>query len=539
LKVQPGPFSGVADDSDPLSPEGQGPAVEGPSPWVPTLDRTLSLVSSLRPKDAFVRAPKPPPPRVALPPGGVEAIARMSQESLAAAPLSEREAMIRAVVRRAARTPNPGGDDPGRERDDLNDAAVRILRTAQDPIAFGRLYFAAPPETLFDALDADLAKTVRGLYAGFLPTPGDWAGFTSYVDGVDDVRSSGGNALDFLIDGPQVIQSMLESIQGASSSICLSTYIWQGDDVGWQMARALADKADHGVPVRVLLDKYGTPPSGSKVAEQIAFMKAHGVEVRSTHVGLFGEHLNHRKILVVDGQLGFTGGMNVGRSELEWHDQMTRVQGPATAQLQEAFVDRWKASGGALSPEQESVLFPALTEVPTGFDTRVLADVGTSDRRIQAMYLRAIETAKDSIRIADPYLTDPDVVRALCDAARRHVKVQIIIPRINDVGIALGAARAYYPELIKAGVEVYEYKGRMAHEKVATMDGVFTTFGSANLDARSFRHNDEINCVVMDARFAAIVNAQLFDVDLQNAERITEHHPTLIELIDRMLSNYL
>jgi cardiolipin synthase len=529
-------------------PEQSGPSTEpadpnaseggaGSSPWIPSLGRARAVLSAPN-LDAFVHFRRRAKAAPSVPRQDAEQILRLSPEALAGSSVEERIAWLRALLH-GPTSSSPGEDGADRARRERGEAVVRIFETARDPVTFGRLYYGAPPEAVRGALDSQSAKSVEELKRSYAAKRGHWADFLSYLDGVAEIASSGRNALDFLIDGPAAFQAIEQAISQAKTSINVSTYIWQADDAGWRMAQALASKAALGIPVRVLLDKYGSPPKSSKLAQQIAFMKAHGVEVRTNEVGLFAGHLNHRKMIVVDGSVGFMGGMNVGRSALQWHDQMTRIAGAAVTELQDAFLDRWTASGAALSEPEEQRLYPPLGDVSGGAETRIVAGVGHADRRIQAMYLRAIETAQTSIRIANPYITDADVVNALCDAAKKKVKVQLVIPRDNDVPMALHAARGFYRQLLKAGVEIYEYKGRMAHEKVATMDGVFAAFGSANLDQRSFRNNDELDAVVMDQAFAADVDRRLFDVDLANSERITEHHATLLEEVDKMLRGLL
>ncbi len=154
---------------------------------------------------------------------------------------------------------------------------------------------------------------------------------------------------------------------------------------------------------------------------------------------------------------------------------------------------------------------------------------------IKAAYLRAFATAEREIRIANPYFVDSDIVAVLAAAARRGVKVQVIVPEDNDVRIVQRASRAFYPDLIAAGVEIYEYQGRMAHEKVCTIDGIGVTAGSSNMDARSFSNNDELNLIMADRALAAYVNEHLFDKDLQRSKRITSYTPTPRERIDRAL----
>ena len=157
--------------------------------------------------------------------------------------------------------------------------------------------------------------------------------------------------------------------------------------------------------------------------------------------------------------------------------------GPAVAALQDAFLEKWKANGGETGSEED--LYPPLREVENGAETRVVMHRGGQDQNIKAMYLRAFATAQKSIRIANPYFADPEIVKALSAAALRGVRVQVVLPEDNDIKIIQRGSRSYYPEMLKAGIEIYEYQGRMAHEKVAVIDGYWSTFGSSNLDSRT------------------------------------------------------
>ena len=293
--------------------------------------------------------------------------------------------------------------------------------------------------------------------------------------------------------------------------------------------------------VRLLLDQYGTKPdpdTGAKVDEIFAAMKKAGVQIIIPRGSIFNGHLDHRKVLVIDGEVGFTGGMNVGKLYQEdWHDQQTMVIGPAVTKLQEAFVGQWQRAGGRFDAGE--VLYPPQAEVPGGSETRIVSHAGGKDRNIKAGYLRAFATAQREIRIANPYFVDSDIVATLCDAAKRGVSVQVIVPEDNDVAIVQRGSRAFYPDLIAGGVEVYEYQGRMAHQKVASIDGVGVTAGSSNMDARSFVNNDELNITAFDPELAAYVNKHLFDEDLKRSKRIISYTPTMRERFDRTLEDQL
>ena len=207
------------------------------------------------------------------------------------------------------------------------------------------------------------------------------------------------------------------------------------------------------------------------------------------------------------------------------------------AKLQEAFVERWRNAGGSFGADED--LFPAIEESQDGYETQVIQHIGKGDQNIKAMYLRVIGTAQKSIRIANPYFTDEDVVDALRAAARRGVKVQLVLPQDNDVAIVQRASRANYPKLAKAGVQIYEYKGRMAHEKVAVIDGRWATFGSSNLDARSLFNNDELNLIVTDYRLVQDIELRLFDADLPNCELMNNYSPDLLDHMAHQVSGLL
>ena len=183
--------------------------------------------------------------------------------------------------------------------------------------------------------------------------------------------------------------------------------------------------------------------------------------------------------------------------------------------------------------------YPELKDAAGGVEARVVYHRGNEDRNIKAMYLRAFGTAQKSIRAAAPYFADPDVVDALCAAARRGAQVQLVFPALNNKAIAMKSSRSFYPQLLAAGVEIYEYQGRMAHQKVVTIDGLWSSFGSSNLDSRSLKNNHELNVVVLDAGLAGKIGREMFDVDLPQSVRITKYKPTLTDRLAGRLYPWL
>ena len=291
-----------------------------------------------------------------------------------------------------------------------------------------------------------------------------------------------------------------------------------------------------------MLDANGSATATDPEIQKImAFLTAAGAQVIVKTASFASSHLDHRKILVVDGDTAFTGGMNIGLSyQKDWHDQQTLIQGPAVTALQSAFLERWRAAGGTVPDAETPELFPALKEIPGGADVRVVAhEGGAKDQNIRAMYLRAIGTAQATIRIANPYFMDAAIVVELARAAKRGVKIQVVQPEDNDQPLVQRGSRAYYPDLIAAGVEVYEYQGRMAHEKVAVFDSRWSTFGSSNLDSRSLRYNDELNLAVSDPGVARYIEQNLFEADMKRSKRILQYSPNLREKLDRSLEDVL
>ncbi len=464
------------------------------------------------------------------------AIINLNPAALAFATPVQKISMLKTLI--AASNHNTGGGDGGGDPNAAGreQAVYKILNSANDAAGFDYIYYRLDPRGLGQAADA---RKIKSMVAAQRATavPGDWEGFGRYVDTVAETKSYGKNQIQFLIDGAGAIAPITAALESANRSIHLEVFQFQPDAFGQGVADILSAKAAKGVKVRLMVDQYGTKPDPGTAAKVEAIfdgMRAAGVQIIIPPGTVFNGHLDHRKVLVVDGEVAFTGGMNVGKDYQEnWHDQQTMVIGPAVAKLQEAFVGQWQAAGGKFDSSEN--LYPPQPEIPGGSDTRVVGHAGGQDRNIKAAYLRAFLTAQYEIRIANPYFVDSDVVAVLSAAARRGVKVQVIVPEDNDVKIVQRASRAFYPDLIEAGVEVYEYQGRMAHEKVCTIDGFGVTAGSSNMDSRSFVNNDELNIVMADSKLAEYVNLHLFDEDLKRSQRIRSYTPTPRERLDRGL----
>jgi cardiolipin synthase len=337
------------------------------------------------------------------------------------------------------------------------------------------------------------------------------------------------NRVDILLNGDEIFPAMLAAIRGARKTITFETFIYWSAEIGKQFAEALADKAKSGVKVHVLLDWLGCEKIDGSYVEMI---RGAGGEVEKFHpirwhnLGRLNNR-NHRKVLVIDGTIGFTGGVGIaeewtGRAQdaAHWRDSHFRVQGPVVAQMQAVFLDSWmKATGHVLHGDD---YFPELS--PAG---DVHAQMFSSSRSggsesMHLMYLLAITAAERSILLANAYfLPDGLTVRTLLDALKRGVRVRIMTPgRHIDDAIVRRASRAGWGDLLRAGAEIYEYQLTMFHCKTMVIDDCVVSVGSTNFDPRSFRLNDEANLNAYDRETAAALSA-VFEDDLLRCRLVT------------------
>lgn len=338
-----------------------------------------------------------------------------------------------------------------------------------------------------------------------------------------------GNRFEALHNGDRIFPSMLAAIAGARHSITFETYIYWSGDIGKKFADALAERSRAGVKVHVLLDWVGS----AKVDEAfIRVMEAAGVEVRKFHKPRWYSlakmnNRTHRKLLVVDGRIGFTGGVGIApewtgdaQDAEHWRDSHYRAEGPVVAQMQAVFMDNWiKATGDVLHGER---YFPALAAADSQRAQVFSSSPSGGSESMHLMYLLSIAAATRSIDLSSAYFVPDELtLRALLDAMRRGVRLRIITPGpIIDSQTVRSASRASWGQLLEAGAEISEYQPTMFHCKIFTVDGLLVSVGSTNFDNRSFRLNDEANLNIYDAEFAAAQTGQ-FEADLKKAKRIT------------------
>ncbi|KQW25206.1 phosphatidylserine/phosphatidylglycerophosphate/cardiolipin synthase family protein [Acidovorax sp. Root402] len=339
----------------------------------------------------------------------------------------------------------------------------------------------------------------------------------------------GGNAVMELLNGDQIFPPMLAAIKSAQKSVTFETYIYWSGDIGKQFADALSERARAGVPVHVLLDWVGS----AKMEESyLAEMKAAGVLIEKFHKPHWYNlaRLNnrtHRKLLVVDGQVGFTGGVGIApawtghaQDPDHWRDSHYLVRGPAVAQMQATFLDNWlKVTGKVLHGE---AYFPAIAPAGAQKAQMFSSSPSSGSESMQLMYHLAITAAERSIDLSVAYFVPDDLTRKLLmDALARGVRVRLVTPgEHTDTETVKAASRATWGELLQAGAEIYEYGPTMYHCKVMIVDQLLVSVGSTNFDNRSFRLNDEANLNVYDAAFAQR-QTQVFEDDIRRSRRVT------------------
>ena len=357
-----------------------------------------------------------------------------------------------------------------------------------------------------------------------------------------------GNRVDTLLNGDQIFPAMLEAIRGARKTVTFETYIYWSGNVGKAFADALSERARSGVKVHILIDWVGS----QKMDEDLLrLMRESGAEIHKYHPPHWYNlnRLNnrtHRKILVVDGQVGFTGGVGIAdewsghaQDPDHWRDTHYRIAGPAVAQMQAAFVDNWlKVSGTVL---HGAAYFPPVAASGSQPAQMFMSSQEGGAESMHLMYLLSIAAARKTIDLSMAYFVPDELAsQALTAAIQRGVRVRIIVPGKNtDTALVRSAGRSTWGPFLQAGAQIHEYQPTMFHAKVLVVDGLWVSVGSTNFDSRSFRLNDEANLNVLDRAFAERQIAD-FEQDLQRSRRISYEEwakrPLKEKLMDRFMS---
>lgn len=346
-----------------------------------------------------------------------------------------------------------------------------------------------------------------------------------------------GNKVTLLYDGPQTMASMMAAIAAATDHINLETYIFDQDEIGLQFAQLLIARQKAGVQVHIIYDAvgtFGTPQLffDSMREAGIRLVAFNPVNPLTQWGNWSPNNRDHKKLLVVDGKVAFTGGVNISgayansslfrsrnrsTAKVGWRDTHIRLEGPAVAAMQWEFLNSWASQA---SPElSDSNFFPALGNAGDKL-VRVLASGPDTDQDIYAAHILAIDSAVKSIHITNAYFVpDVQILQALTRAARRGVDVKVILPGVTDVGMVFYAGQSFYEEMLSSGIRVFELQIAVLHAKTAVIDRLWSTVGSTNIDTRSFLHNYELNVVVLDNAFAESLESA-FEEDLRHSTEV-------------------
>jgi cardiolipin synthase len=323
--------------------------------------------------------------------------------------------------------------------------------------------------------------------------------------------------------GQDLYDDMLAAIAGAQRRILFETYIWKSDEVGEQFKQALADAAGRGVEVYAIYDSFANAVVDPRFKRFGPRMRVLAYPVYTAGWRFFDLRRygrDHRKIMVVDDEVGFVGGYNVGTAyATEWRDTHVRITGPGVWDLGRAFADFWN-----LHRKPRHGTRPLLLEATADWEPRIRVHRNVPRLwmfPIRGMYLEAINRASTRIWMTHAYfIPDDDFVDALVAAARRGVDVRLLVPRTSNHVVADWLSRGYYGELLGAGVRIFRYTGAMVHAKTATIDGRWSTVGTANIDRLSMTGNYEVNVEFIDAGLAAEME-RIYRSDLTNADELT------------------
>ncbi|MGH7871127.1 MAG: cardiolipin synthase, partial [Candidatus Binatia bacterium] len=349
-----------------------------------------------------------------------------------------------------------------------------------------------------------------------------------------DAPIVGGNRIKVLLNGDGTFPVMLQDIRKAKSTITFAQYLYEDGSIARELAEAFAERCRAGVKADILLDSHG---SGKVPSEIIATMKEAGCHVeyfrRVEAAGIIFpwkllryNYRSHRRVLVIDGQIGFTGGYGIseawtgdGRTPDHWRDTNARIEGPVVRFLQATFTESWlETTGIAIGGDG---YFPRL-EASGNLPAQIVKSSPTGGTfQNYMLFLLSINSAKKSILITNPYFIPDNVMtEALVKAATQGVRVVVLLPGKIDTHLTYTASRSHYGPLLLGGVHIYEYKAALMHAKTIVIDGVWSTIGSSNFDNRSFALNQEVNLTVYDRGVARELE-EIFKEDLKHSEQMT------------------
>ena len=339
----------------------------------------------------------------------------------------------------------------------------------------------------------------------------------------------GGNSADFLLNGEQIFPSILDAIRSAKTTITYAQYFYEDGPVARDVAEALAERCRDGVGVNVLLDAFGTLSMPREYTDLMTRSGCHVAYFRPLGQYFFRRYnnRNHRRILVVDGRIGFTGGSGVSRKWMgngrvadHWRDTDIRVEGPVVEYLQAAFAENWLETTGVVLGGE--AYFPRPIESPGDVYAQVVrSSPATGSFAMYTTFLLAVSAARRTIHITNPYFVlDKTMQQVLINASRRGVRVRVLVPGAIDHNIVRQASRQQFGDMLRAGIAIYEYTPALLHSKTMVIDGVWATIGSTNLDNRSFAINDELNLILYNRQVAQQLE-RIFVEDVAHSREVT------------------
>ena len=375
------------------------------------------------------------------------------------------------------------------------------------------------------------------------PILADQEGFLRAFGAVAGQHALPGNDVRIYQNGDEIFPPMLEAIRSARDSVHFATFVYDAGGIPDRFASAFAEAARRGIEVRVVLDRHGAkkiPPA------LVSRMRAAGCDVRWFRRAQWYDwekynRRTHRRLCIVDGQIGFTGGVGIsdlwsgrGDSPTHWRDTHARIRGPAVGALQNAFVDTWNEATGQLPLGPR--YFPPLEVAGPTAVCIVQSNPANATSAAQRSVAALVASSERSLRITNAYfLPTPPFVKALCAARARGVDVRVVMPGpYHNKPAVRRASRHTWGELVRGGVELYEHQRTMVHAKVIVADGCVSLVGSINFDPRSFALNAECAAVMYDETIARHL-VETFDIDLEHSRRVTIEDLEALTIVDRLV----
>jgi cardiolipin synthase len=377
--------------------------------------------------------------------------------------------------------------------------------------------------------------------------------YSAVIESVSESPLTKGNKVTLLVDGAATYAAMFKAVEKARDHINIETYTMEDieDDTGRKFADLLLQKQAEGLQVNLIYDSLGSFTTPAAFFQRLRDGGIQVVEFNpqnplKAHGKWRLAKSDHRKLLIVDGKVAITGGVNISQdyssrpseagaekgAKIPWRDTDVQIEGPAVAEFQKLFLDTWQRQKGLTLSDRN--FFPDMKEQGSTLVGALGSTQGETNRTTFIMYVAAITFAENSLQMTNAYFApDSQIMKALTDAAKRGVEVKIILPGTTDRSLALYAGQYYYSDLLKSGVKLYNRRNVLLHSKTLVIDGVWSTVGSTNMEWWSFSSNDEVNAVILSREFAVEME-KMFAGDLAESDQIQweewEKRPLLLKI---------